>query len=77
MQIKKCLAKVWDKIGVVPVIDSGDGWVTVLDCNFLRETWFKNGVHPQSFNFNGFNCLKINKCYIIKEELSSLEENLY
>lgn len=82
MQTKKYLASAFGYTGIVDVVDiTEDGEVyTLLDGDFLRNTWFTSyklsQPHHHAKKIKGKWTLQIAHTYIIKE-LSSLEQELY
>lgn len=76
MQIEKYLAKVWGCVGIVEVLYKTKDTFCVIDGEFLRNTWFKDGIHPQAIIINGAFALEISESYILRK-LTPVEEELY
>jgi hypothetical protein len=76
LQTEKYLAKLWGYTGIVEVLFKTKDTFCVLDGEFLRNTWFKDGIHPQATIINGAYTLEISKGYILRK-LTPVEEELY
>jgi len=81
MQTKKFIVRAF---GVQDIVDAFEdcpipGLYTILDGDFLRNTWFRldhlEKPHPNAIMTDGIWTLAIHKEYIMRE-LSSLEEQL-